>query len=124
MKHTNRVALVPTFSTSDVAASTTDAYSFPVYGAKHWAACALLLACRGYNEPETRAILYSHLMRLAADGRTGRRATSADLLRLLDQPATGDYLRENLDDYVLNIIGEDVVAESRVALRLVWSAPQ
>lgn len=121
---------MPAFSASDIAASTNDAYSFHVYGPKQWTACALLLACRGYNEPETRAILYSSVMRLAADGRAGRTTTSSDLLRLLDASGTAEYLRENLDEYVLNIIGEDLTTddtpqlESRVALRLVWSAPK
>lgn len=113
MPNTN---LVPAFSASDVARSTADAYAFHYYGAKQWAACALLLACRGFNEAETRAILYSRIMRTAADDRSqpDRKATSADLLRLLELPSTADYLRENLDDYVLNIIGEDLTDEQRV----------
>lgn len=119
----------PTFSVSDVAHSTKDAYSFKFYGSKQWAACVLLLACRGYNEAEARAILYSRIMRTAADDKQGNRATSADLLRLLEMPSTVSYLRENLDEYVLNIIGEGLIAaetsapklNSRNALRLAWS---
>lgn len=131
MTNTNRAPIVPSFSASDVAHSTTDAYSFPTYGIKQWAACALLLACRGFNEAETRAILYSKIMRIAADDRhdADRKATSADLLRLLELPSTADYLRENMDEYVLNIIGEGLVEDepiapklaSRAVLRLAWS---
>jgi hypothetical protein len=129
MSRTERTASIPGFRASDVAHATTDAYAFPYFGIKQWSACTLLLASRGYNEAETRAILYSRVMRTAADDRQhpDRKATSADLLRLLELPSTAEYLRDNLDEYVLNIIGEDLITEtpatlpSRAALRLVWS---
>jgi hypothetical protein len=122
-------ATVPTFSAHELAAATTDAYAFSYYGRKQWFACALLLATRGYNQPQATAILYSKIMRLAADERLhpDRKATSDDLLRFLELPGTAEYLAENLDEYVLNIIGEDLLTaepvkqRSRDALRLVWS---
>lgn len=120
MTNTNRLTNRP--SASDLAASTADAYSFNTYGARQWAACALMLVCRGYNAVEVDAILRSKLMRLAADSRTGRKAMLSDLNRFLD--SLGADLQGHVDDYVLGVQTEDdapVVPIVARSLRLVWS---
>lgn len=120
MTNTNLLTNRP--SASDLAQSTADAYSFHYYGAKQWFACALMLVCRGYNAVEVDAILRSKLTRLAADDRTGRKATSADLSRFLN--SLGSELQGHVDDYVLGVQTEDdapVVPVVARSLRLVWS---
>ena len=113
-----------------IAAATTDAYSFRHYGLTTWTACAAFLLERGLNAAEVTTVLYSKLMRIAADDRADADglATLADFTRLMDEPCTARYLEENLDEYVLNTLGEDYVAAAELAavpqpLRLVWSRP-
>ena len=90
------------------ALATSNAYSYPTYGATAWRACAALLLRRGYNLPEAEAILRSKLTRLAADGRRRyyAHATSQDLGRFLDSFDV-PTLRDLIDDYVLGIMTEE-----------------
>jgi len=72
------------FDPATLADETSDAYSARTYGAA-WPACARLLAQRGYNHEQARAILRSKWMRWAEDNnRFGLRPTSATLARYLD----------------------------------------
>lgn len=115
-----------TLRAAEYAVTTSDAYSFPVYGSSAWMACYALLFRRGYNAVEAMAIMRSKLTRLAADSRRNpdAHATSRDLARFLDSMHRST-LQDIVDDYVLGIFGPDdtVVAPmpSRCALRLVWS---
>lgn len=118
----------PAFSAYDLALSTRDAYSFRYYGSKNWFACALMLACRGYNVIETEGILRSVFTRYTADDRLKARgkATAADLARLLDERSGGALkLREYIDEIVLETMQPEPEAPvrlvSRDALRLAWS---
>lgn len=130
MSKTNRLTNT---AAAEIALITKTAWSFHRFGKAEWRACCQLLLDRGFNGPETIAIMCSKITRLASDERTceaGDMATSADLATFVDDASTMDYLNENLDEYVLNIIGEDYVAaeEARLAaapvtLRLVWSNP-
>jgi hypothetical protein len=101
----------------ELALATQDAYSFARFGLGAWRQCCAILLRRGYTEARAEAILRSTLMRYAADDARGfYRATSADMVRLLDQPSTADYLEE--------LFAETETPEptpSRQALRLVWS---
>jgi len=72
---------------SRIARKTRDAYSFPDYGITSWRASCLMLLRRGYSALESEAIMRSKWTRWAADGATGRKPTSADLKRWLDNPA-------------------------------------
>ena len=113
--------------TDRLASATTDAYSFAAYGRTQWVKCVAELITRGYNDPQIIAILYSKVMRMAADARVraNQKATCGDLARFLALRDVIQHLTENLDDYVLNILGEDLVPGDeptpRPTLRLVWS---
>ena len=91
----------------ELAARTSDAYSFDNYGEKRWRASAAMLLNRGYSDEEAECILRSKWTRWAADAASFRKGwryghtNSADLARFLDSMDTNERasrLAEMLND--------------------------
>lgn len=78
-----------------IAAQTTDAYSFPRYGKKHWLDCVRMLVTHGYDAVQVECILRSKITRYAADRHEGRgKATAGDLLQFVEGERNQEYIAE------------------------------
>lgn len=70
---------------AEVAAATTDAYSFERYGAKAWEATALALFALGLSARGVEAVLRSKWMRWAADAAGNKRPDAVAVVRWIQR---------------------------------------